>query len=87
MIYAIVMAVLLNLNLSFAGPKGTSPGNEAKKVIRFDEEIVDGMDKARLDSLMSKVNRRDGSGDHLYRVRKNFRRENQQVIKEFIFTP
>lgn len=85
MIYAIVMAVLLSLNHSFAAPKGA--GNEAKKVIRFDEEIVDGMDKARLDSLMSKVNKRDGSGDHLYRVRKNFRRENQQVIKEFIYTP
>ncbi len=70
-----------------ADSKKGGAGNESKKVIRFDEEIVDGMDKARLDSLMSKVNKRDGNGDHLYRVRKNFRKENQQVIKEFIFTP
>jgi hypothetical protein len=85
MIYTLLLSVLLSSDPGFAAPKGA--GNEAKKVIRFDEEIVDGMDKARLDSLMSKVNKRDGSGDHLYRVRKNFRRENQQVIKEFIFTP
>ena len=85
MIYTLFVILIFGASPGIAAPKGA--GHEAKKVIRFDEEIVDGMDKARLDSLMSKVNKRDGSGDHLYRVRKNFRRENQQVIKEFIFTP
>lgn len=59
----------------------------AKKSIKFDEDVVEGMDRARLDSLTAKLGRDDDDGKHLYRKRQHFRKENQQVMKELVFSP
>ncbi|MEK6579907.1 MAG: hypothetical protein AABZ55_11825 [Bdellovibrionota bacterium] len=73
--------------------KATAPkqnqasSGDSTKAMKFDEDVVEGMDKARLDSLTSKLGREDDDSAHLYRKRTHFRKENQQVSKELVNAP
>ncbi|OFZ23338.1 MAG: hypothetical protein A2X94_03825 [Bdellovibrionales bacterium GWB1_55_8] len=57
------------------------------KVIEFDDELVEGMNKRPLDSLSQISEReRNGTRSHLYRKRAGFRQETQNTLKEMRYS-
>ncbi len=56
------------------------------KVIDFDDDVVEGMNKRPLDSL-SEISERDGKKHkpHLYRKRAGFRTETEETLRQIRF--
>lgn len=89
-----VLAVLLPAPSAFAKTgaadkksPGAAPGEDRKKAIDFDGEVVEGMNKQPLDSL-NQVSEGDGnrSKNHLYRRAKKFKDENRELAREILET-
>jgi hypothetical protein len=61
----------------------TKSGDESKKTLDFDAEVVEGMNRQPLDSL-TQTSEGDGSGskNHLYRRIKNFNEESQELVRD-----
>ena len=72
--------------ISFASP--SNAGNKREKVIDFEDEVVEGLNKRPLDSLnqISERERRKRK-THLYRKRAGFRFENAETLRTVRYTP
>jgi len=87
MIFRVLLLTGLLLALSFApqvGANGSAPSRQ--KVIDFEDELVEGMNKRPLDSL-SQVGdgKRRAEKPHLYRKRVSFRSETRETLREARF--
>jgi hypothetical protein len=60
-----------------------APKSNRKKVIDFDDEMVEGLNKRPLDSLsqISERGKKRG-GNHLYRKRGSFTSDNRELLSE-----
>lgn len=81
---SLILTLLTSLALpSASAAPGSPPPSSRSKVIDFDGDLVEGVNKRPYDSL-SEVN--DGNGRakkiHLYKKRKGFRTETQETIRE-----
>lgn len=67
---------------------GSSTKEKHQKVIDFEDELVEGMNKRPLDSL-SQISEKDKKRkkSHLYRKRVSFNSENQQLLNEARYNP
>jgi hypothetical protein len=76
------IAFLLNSAL------GALPDSKRHKVIDFEDQLIEGMNKRPLDSLnqLSEKNRRKKKA-HLYRKRGGFKYEIVQTLDEMRYTP
>jgi hypothetical protein len=63
-----------------------TPSNRSKS-IKFEDNVVEGMDKTLLDSLTLRGEYDDGQSKHLFKKRTSFKNENEQVLKELILGP
>lgn len=65
-----------------AAAKGERVGGSSQKVIDFDDEVVEGLNKRPLDSL-SQISERDKKRQkqHLYRKRASFRGEASKTLR------
>lgn len=74
-------------NASANGP-GSSGNSKRGKVIDFEDEVVEGVNRRPLDSL-SQISERDRKRrkPHLYRKRASFRSENAETLRVLPFTP
>ena len=77
--------VLITL-VCFASPSNAT--NKREKVIDFEDEVVEGLNKKPLDSLnqISERERRRRK-NHLYRKRAGFRFENAETLRTVRYTP
>jgi hypothetical protein len=73
----LVVLALLSME-SFAGP-----GGSRSRVIDFEDEVVEGVNRKPLDSL-NQVSERDKRKRrmHLYRKRSGFRNDNEELLSE-----
>ena len=76
------LCLLITLSSAFAAGNSSS-GPKREKVIDFDDEMVEGMNKRPLDSL-SQISERDRKRKkpHLYRKRVGFRTETLTSLEE-----
>lgn len=76
--------ILLCLQTGMAAQKQS---NERSKVIDFDGDLVEGMNKRPFDSLnqVSEAQKRR-KASHLYRKRKGFRNEIRETLREMRYT-
>ncbi len=77
----ILIAAVLSLIFVPAAGLCKEPGRS--KVIDFEGELVEGMNKKPLDSLSQiSENDRNRKKSHLYRVRKGYRNESTELLRE-----
>jgi hypothetical protein len=79
---------LLSLLVLLTASGADAKGDKRSKVIDFEDEVVEGMNKRPLDSLSTlgdggKKRRKP----HLYRKRVGFRTETQETLKALRYTP
>ncbi len=76
----LITATLVLFSLPITG-HCKEPGRS--KVIDFEGELVEGMNKKPLDSLSQiSENERNRKKSHLYRVRKGYRNESTELLRE-----
>jgi hypothetical protein len=90
-------AVALGAPPAKAPPKKDAPnaadafrpavGPERAKNISFDDEVVESMNKSPLDSLENVARRDSKKQPHLYRKRRDFKKEMKETIKEMGTSP
>ena len=80
---AFIISFAFTLQDSNAAEKGAS----RQKVIDFDDETIEGMNKRPLDSL-SQISEKDKRRHkpHLYRKRASFRSENSETLRVLRYT-
>jgi hypothetical protein len=81
-------ALFALIALVFATPAHGIDDSKRSKVIDFEDEVVEGVNKRPLDSLnqISEADRRKRK-PHLYRKRGGFRSETAETLRALKFTP
>ena len=86
--YALMIAFSLSITAAFgadpAPTQSTQPTSERKTSIKFEDEVVEGMNKNPLDSV-EQISQQDSEGQHLYRKRKSFKDQTPTLIREMGF--
>lgn len=81
-------ALAASFALSFLAASALAQNTKRSKVIDFDDEVVEGMNRRPLDSL-SQISEKDKKRRkaHLYRKRAGFRTETSETLRALRFTP
>lgn len=81
-----VTALIFAIGLGYSAP--AFAGGKRDKVIDFDDEVVEGMNKRPFDSL-SQISEKDKKHrkPHLYKKRVSFRSESGETLRTMRFTP
>lgn len=61
--------------------KPNAPVSERKTSIKFENEVVEGMNRNPLDSV-EQISQQDSDGQHLYRKRKSFKDQTPSLVRE-----
>ena len=70
-----------------ASPTGSDPSLARSKVIRFDDNKIESMDKLNLDSVVLHSEKMEEKNTHLFKKRENFKLEHQQLNDELVYGP
>lgn len=87
LVAGLVLLTLLDATPSFSA-NGSKSAEKRQKVIDFEDEVVEGMNRRPLDSL-SQISERDRlrRKSHLYRKRGGFRSETAETLRALRYTP
>lgn len=83
-----IATLLVLMGFAFEAAARPNAGDKRQKVIDFEDEVVEGLNRRPLDSL-SQVSERDKKRKkpHLYRKRVGFKTENAETLRALRYTP
>ena len=82
-IFIVLFSLLIPSEYTFAGEPSKSPSAKRSRLLDFDDQLIEGLNKKPLDSLQQITDGRGGRRKtHLYRKRAAFRMENEETLKE-----
>lgn len=83
-----LLLLIIGVFTGFAAPVVAEAGPKRQKVIDFEDEVVEGMNKRPLDSL-NQVSEKDRKKrrPHLYRKRAGFRTETYDTLRAARYLP
>ena len=84
----IVLSLLCLFGFAMTLQEATAADSKRQKVIDFDDETIEGLNKRPLDSL-SQISEKDKRKrkPHLYRKRAGFRSETTETLRVLRYTP
>jgi hypothetical protein len=74
----LIMISIISLSMALAAPSKV----KRSKAIDFDDETIEGVNKMPLDSVSQLNEKNMRKKRHLYRVRKGYRLENENTLRE-----
>jgi hypothetical protein len=79
--------ILIILGLLFVTPGLAAEKKERSKFLKFDGEVLEGMDKAPVDAMEDIAHNDKAKKAHLYRKRAEYREEMKQLSTDLGYQP